>query len=229
MSPSFRDHAGPNESVWTRFLTILRERGVEERHARWYVLRTEQFLRALPREDFRTYVADDVARYLRETGRKATLNDWQYRQPVDALEILFARTLALPWANRFDWSEVLGQPLELGSFARAKRPQRLPVVLTRQEIRALLEQLNGIQHMMASLLYGTGMRLMEVVRLRVKDIDFGYRQIVVVRNATGAKDKTASSARERSAEGGKGRRPRRRPHEEGPLQFVEAFVCHAPH
>jgi integron integrase len=64
----------------------------------------------------------------------------------------------------------------------------LPVVLTREEVRALLAQLGGTHQLMASLLYGTGMRLMEVVRLRVKDVDFGYRQIVVL-DAKGAKDR----------------------------------------
>jgi integron integrase len=88
----------------------------------------------------------------------------------------------------FLYRDVLHRRLELGSFARAKRPRHLPVVLTRDEVRALLARLEGTQQLMASLLYGTGMRLMEVVRLRVKDVDFGYRQIVV-RDAKGAKDR----------------------------------------
>ncbi|MFN2166746.1 MAG: integron integrase, partial [Anaerolineae bacterium] len=72
--------------------------------------------------------------------------------------------------------------------ARAKRPRRLPTVLTHAEVTALLERLSGTQRLMASLLYGTGMRLMECVRLRVQDIDFGYGQITV-RNAKGGKDR----------------------------------------
>jgi integrase len=88
----------------------------------------------------------------------------------------------------FLYREVLGRPIELGSFVRAKRPRRLPVVLTREEVGALLDELTGTRRLMASLLYGTGMRLMEVVRLRVKDVDFGYGQIVV-RDAKGAKDR----------------------------------------
>lgn len=61
-------------------------------------------------------------------------------------------------------------------------------MLTRNEARTLLAKLNGTQWLMASLLYGAGMRLMEVVRLRVKDVDFEYREIAV-RNAKGAKDR----------------------------------------
>jgi len=84
---------------------------------------------------------------------------------------------------------VLGQTLEqLGAFTRAKRPQRLPVVLTRDEIDRLLGQLDGTAQTMAALLYGTGMRLMECVRLRVQDIDFDYHQIVV-RDGKGQKDR----------------------------------------
>ncbi len=88
----------------------------------------------------------------------------------------------------FLYSNVLQRPLELGTFQRARKPRRLPVVLTRDEARRLLDHLSGVHGLLASLLYGTGMRLMEALRLRVKDIDFGYHQIVV-RNAKGAKDR----------------------------------------
>lgn len=71
---------------------------------------------------------------------------------------------------------------------RAKRPQRVPIVLTREEVAQVLSHLEGVHHLMASLLYGAGMRLMEVVRLRVKDVDFGYKQITV-RDGKGEKDR----------------------------------------
>jgi integron integrase len=89
----------------------------------------------------------------------------------------------------FFYKQVLGRELvELGNFVRAKRPKRLPVVLERAEVVQLLEQLEGTQHMMAALLYGTGMRLMECVRLRVQDVDFHYHQILV-RDGKGQKDR----------------------------------------
>jgi integron integrase len=89
----------------------------------------------------------------------------------------------------FLYKDVLDRPLgELQDFARAKRPKRLPVVLERGEMRRLLEGLEGTQHLMAALLYGTGMRLMECVRLRVQDVDFEYRQLVV-RDGKGQKDR----------------------------------------
>ena len=89
----------------------------------------------------------------------------------------------------FLYKEVLGVELPwVGSVTRAKRPKRLPVVLTHEEVRSLLALLDGQVALMASLLYGAGMRLMESVRLRVKDVDFGRREIVV-RNGKGGKDR----------------------------------------
>jgi integron integrase len=65
---------------------------------------------------------------------------------------------------------------------------RLPVVLTRQEVKALLAEMNGAEWLMASLLYGSGLRLTECLRLRIQDVDFGRGEIVV-RNGKGAKDR----------------------------------------
>ncbi len=62
---------------------------------------------------------------------------------------------------------------------RAKKPARLPVVLTRAETRQVIEGMTGTYQLMAKLLYGSGLRLMECVRLRVKDVDFERREIVV--------------------------------------------------
>jgi integron integrase len=80
---------------------------------------------------------------------------------------------------------------ELGQFddlVYAKRPSKLPVVFTPDEIKNLMMQLDGMVWIMAQLLYGAGLRLMECIRLRVKDIDFGYKQIVV-RDGKGHKDR----------------------------------------
>lgn len=62
---------------------------------------------------------------------------------------------------------------------RARRPARLPVVFTRSEVKAILAHLDGVFHLLVSLLYGTGMRSIECLRLRAKDIDFEYRQIMI--------------------------------------------------
>ena len=89
----------------------------------------------------------------------------------------------------FLYKEVLRQKIGwLSNVQRAKRPARLPVVLTRDEIHKIFAHLHGMQRLMAGLLYGSGLRLMECVRLRVKDVDFGYLRITV-RDGKGAKDR----------------------------------------
>lgn len=89
----------------------------------------------------------------------------------------------------FLYREVLGIELtNMADVERAKGPKKLPIVFTRQEVQQLLAQLSGHHWLMASLLYGSGLRLMECMRLRVKDLDFDYRQVVVV-DGKGAKDR----------------------------------------
>ena len=89
----------------------------------------------------------------------------------------------------FLYKQVLGQDLPwLDGMVRAKRPVRLPVVLSAGEAQSLLSQLKGTPWLMASLLYGSGLRLTECLRLRVKDVDFAYRQILV-RDGKGQKDR----------------------------------------
>jgi integron integrase len=89
----------------------------------------------------------------------------------------------------FLYREVLGKELgDLANVVRAKKPAKLPVVFTVEEVQAVLVRLQGSYWLMASLLYGSGLRLMECVRLRVKDIDFDYRQLVI-RDGKGQKDR----------------------------------------
>jgi integron integrase len=76
----------------------------------------------------------------------------------------------------------------LGEITRAKRPRRLPVVLTRAEVHAMMGHMEGVHALMARLMYGTGLRLMECLRLRVKDVELARRE-VVVRQGKGAKDR----------------------------------------
>jgi integron integrase len=92
-------------------------------------------------------------------------------------------------ALMFLYREVLHKEMEwLKDTIRAKRPTRLPVVLTPDEVRNLLAHLEGTRWLMASLLYGSGLRLMECLRLRVKDLDFTRRELIV-RDGKGAKDR----------------------------------------
>jgi integrase len=84
---------------------------------------------------------------------------------------------------------VLRQPLDGPIDAvRARKPRRVPTVLTTEEVLQVIRSLSGTHALMAKVLYGTGMRLMECLRLRVKDLDFGQRQIVV-RDGKGLNDR----------------------------------------
>ena len=96
-------------------------------------------------------------------------------QALAALLFLYKQVLniELPWME---------------GVVRAKRPQRVPVVLSRDEITRVLARMDGRPWLLASLLYGTGMRLMEVLRLRIKDVDFGRNEITV-RDGKGGKDR----------------------------------------
>lgn len=89
----------------------------------------------------------------------------------------------------FLYQQVLERKLQsIEKVERVTLPARIPVVLTKGEVRALLTQIKGDYRIMAELLYGSGLRLLECVRLRVKDVDFGYNQIVV-RDGKGMKDR----------------------------------------
>ncbi len=92
----------------------------------------------------------------------------------------------------FLYRDVLQKPLDdLGPIKRAQRERKVPVVLTKDEARRLLAQLEGLPWTMGMLLYGSGLRLLEMLRLRVKDIDFAYRQITV-RDGKGGKDRVTT-------------------------------------
>ena len=88
----------------------------------------------------------------------------------------------------FLYRNVLRRELNLMEIARAKRPARRPVVLSRQEVEVILGRLRGATWLMASLMYGAGLRVLECCRLRIKDIDFQRREITV-RDGKGQKDR----------------------------------------
>lgn len=89
----------------------------------------------------------------------------------------------------FLYKQVLSIDLPyIDNIERARTPARLPVVFTQEEVVSILAHMDGVHHLMASLLYGAGLRLTECLSLRVKDIDFGYRQITI-RDGKGFKDR----------------------------------------
>jgi len=89
----------------------------------------------------------------------------------------------------FLYRHVIGRAVgDLGEVIRARKPERLPVVMAREEVKAVLANLTGVKWLIAAILYGAGLRLMECLRLRVQDIDFSRNEILV-RDGKGAKDR----------------------------------------
>ena len=148
-----------------------------------YSIRTEtQYLQWIKRFIFfhgklhpRDLGAIEVEAFLSHLATEGNVSASTQNQALSALLFLYREVLGvvLPWMD---------------TMVRAKKPQRLPVVLNRSEIALVMERMEGTYSLMARLLYGTGMRLMECCRLRVKDIDFGRREILI-REGKGAKDR----------------------------------------
>lgn len=150
---------------------------------RRYSLRTEaayvgwirRFIQAHRGRHPRDLGGPEVEAFLTRLAVQGNVAASTQNQALSALLFLYREVLKLdlPWMD---------------SVVRAKRPSRLPTVLSQAEVRALLELMQGRPRVLAALLYGTGMRLMEGLRLRVKDVDFERREIVV-RDGKGGKDR----------------------------------------
>ncbi len=148
-----------------------------------YSLRTEQaymywirrYIRANAMRHPRELGGAEVERFLSDLARKERVAASTQNQALAALLFLYREVLAL----ELPWME---------NVVRAKRAPRLPVVLSRGEVRRLLQALSGRDALMAGLLYGSGLRLMECLRLRVKDVDLARGEITV-REGKGGKDR----------------------------------------
>lgn len=119
--------------------------------------------------------AAEVEAFLSDLAVRRDVSASTQNQALSAILFLYKQVLQveLPWMD---------------GVIRARRPQRLPVVLTREEVASVLAQLDGTLWLVASLLYGSGMRLMEVLRLRVKDVEFARCEILI-RDGKGQKDR----------------------------------------
>lgn len=148
-----------------------------------YSLRTEQaytgwvrrFILANGKRHPRELGGAEVERFLSGLAVDGEVAASTQNQALSALLFLYRQVLKieLPW---------------LQQMVRAKRPRRLPSVLSRDEVTQLLAMMDGRAWLVASLLYGTGMRLMECLRLRIKDIDFARNEILI-RDGKGGKDR----------------------------------------
>jgi integron integrase len=171
--------AGPVPREGPRLLDLVRD-AIRRRH---YSLRTEEsyvhwikrFIYFSGRRHPGELGAPEVTAFLNHLARERSVAASTQNQALSALLFLYREALGtpLPWLDELE---------------RAQRPARLPTVLTWLEVRQLLGRMRGTRWLMASLLYGAGLRLRECLTLRVKDVDFGYRQIVV-RDGKGFKDR----------------------------------------
>jgi integron integrase len=117
----------------------------------------------------------EINRFLSDLAVNGHVSASTQNQALSALLFLYRRVLDREFPH-------------LDDLVRAKRPRRLPVVLTRAEVKSVLLRLHGTSRLVSTLLYGTGMRLMECLRLRVKDVEFS-RNLIVVREGKGGKDR----------------------------------------
>ena len=155
---------------------------IEAIRLRHFSIRTEQtYVHWVER--LLRYCQGRAVEQIREAEVESFLSDLALQRNVSPS----TQNLALT-SIAFFFREVLQRPLEGMEFARAKRARRLPVVLSPLEVKSLLNNMSGIYQLMAGLMYGSGMRLMECIRLRVKDVDFHYSQLTV-RDGKGNKDR----------------------------------------
>lgn len=303
---------------WDNYIYKTKAYGVKRDAARWYVRHAEKYIKSKPNVRLVEHTAHDLENYLHAKGDMSRLEDWQYKQIIISLKILFTEMVKVKWSKHFPWDEYIEHaeslpnshatvsrdyqevdiesieeglidkndknnglfkqvfaehPLHIQNlikhirlkhysirteqsylgwllryirfhsmkdpcllkesdisqflehlvfkrkvssstqsqalnaliffyksvlgvelsdaivFARSKKPKRLPVVLSTNEVQKLLSNFkHPTQCLMVNLLYGCGMRLMECVRLRVQDVDFDYQQILV-RQAKGGKDR----------------------------------------
>ena len=155
------------EEIQTRHYSIR----TEEAYVYW-VKRFFKFNRGTDHIHFKPAHIDKFLTYLAVVEHVAPSTQ---NQALNALVFYFTHVLKRP-------------PSEDMQFARAKPQKRLPVVLTRDEVNRLFLHLEGRNWLMAGLLYGSGLRLMECIRLRVKDVDLDHR-CIIVRDGKGSKDR----------------------------------------
>jgi integron integrase len=158
-----------------RVRATLRARHYSPATEKSYVTWTRRFLAFHRFRHPRDMGTAEISAFLSYLATEREVGASTQNQALAALLFLYRVVLEL---------EVAG----IDGVVRAKRPQRLPLVLTRDEVNAVLSRMDGVARLIAGLLYGAGLRVNECARLRVKDLDFGRGEIVV-RNGKGAKDR----------------------------------------
>lgn len=164
-----------NPKLLDQVRDVIRRKHYSFRTEQTYLHWTRRFILFHGKRHPREMAEAEVTEFLTFLAREGQVAASTQNQALSALLFLYKEVLR----QEIGW---------LDQVERVKRPARLPVVLTKEEVRKVFAHLHGTHRLMAGLLYGSGLRLMECVRLRVKDVDFGYAQ-VVVRDGKGARDR----------------------------------------
>ncbi len=168
-------HPGAGNTLGARVRSAMRLRHFSPRTEEAYLGWMRRYFRFHGRRDPSDLGREHITKFLNVLATEGLVSASTQNQALAALLFLYRDVLSrdVPWMD---------------DLIRAKTPIKLPVVLSRAEVRAVLARIEGLPRMMATLLYGSGLRLLECCRLRVKDIDFDRHQIVV-RRGKGEKDR----------------------------------------
>jgi len=174
-TPSGAGNSTPEPRLLDQVRAQIRLRHYSIRTETQYVQWIKRFVLFHHKRHPREMGAAEVEAFLSHLAVEGHVASATQNQALSALLFLYRQVLGveLPW---------------LDDVARAKQPERLPVVLSRSEVQRVLERMDGVHGLLVRLLYGTGMRLMEVIRLRVKNVDFAQVEILI-RDGKGAKDR----------------------------------------
>jgi integrase len=158
----------PKPRLLDRVRAAIRARHYSRRTEEAYVAWIRRYIMFHGKRHPAEMGAPEITRYLTWLAVDGRVAASTQNQALSALLLLYRVVLELdvPW---------------LEHVVRARRPERLPVVLTRDEVRAVLQRLTGPTRLMGYLLYGAGLRLLECCRLRVQDVDFGASQLMLAR------------------------------------------------
>jgi integron integrase len=177
--PLLRDATATSDArdpkLLTRVRDALRVRHYSRRTEQAYVRWIHEFIKFHQLRHPSELASAEVSAFLTHLAVRRRVSASTQNQALAALLFLYGEVLG----TKVAW---------IADLVRAKQPHRVPIVLTRDEVRSVLGCMNGVTQLVARLLYGTGMRLLEGLQLRVKDIDFGLNEITI-RGGKGERDR----------------------------------------
>jgi integron integrase len=164
-----------NKKILDQLRDLMREKHLSIRTAKSYLQWIKRFILFHHKRHPQYLGASDINQYLTFLAVKSQVAAATQNQALNAIVFMYRQLFKR-------------DPMDIGEFIRARKKTRLPLVLSKEEVQQLLNHLSGTPKLIAGLLYGSGLRIMEAVRLRIKDVDFKYMSITV-RDGKGQKDR----------------------------------------